>query len=131
MKIQLAYKFTGENKEELQEILQKVIELLRDKGHETYAPIFDFSYEGKTKEEIYTGTLDKLDESDAMFVLIRGEEKSEGMLVELGYAIAKKKKIILAIKKGIESRTRYYAQIIIEFRDIPDMLNKLKKLEIR
>jgi len=131
MKIQLAYRFTGENKEELLDILKKIIQILKEKGHETYTPVFDFNYEGKTKEQIYTDALDKIDENDALFVLVRSEEKSEGMLVELGYAIAKKKKIILVIKKGVDSRTKYYTKTIIEFQDIPDMLNKLRKFDIK
>lgn len=128
MKIQLAYRFTGEDPEKTKILLKKIVEIFQGNGHETYTPIFDFNYGGKTKKQIYTDALDRIDENDALFVLIRGGEKSEGMLVELGYAVAKKKKIIIAIRKEVESRTLFYADKTIIFEDEEDLLNKIKEI---
>jgi len=41
----------------------------------------------------------EIEKSDAIIALGESEEKSEGMLLEIGYAKAKNKKLILAIKK--------------------------------
>lgn len=51
------------------------------------------------------------------------------MLLEIGYALAKKKKIILAIKKDIETTfIRAMADEVIEFEDVKDLSRKLGEL---
>ena len=66
-----------------------------------------------------------------IFIFIKSHEKSEGMLIETGYAFAKKKKIFLVIKEGI--KTTFIHQIankVIEFKDIEDLLIKLKEFSV-
>ena len=53
------------------------------------------------------------------------------MLIEIGYALAKKKKIILAMKEGVNFYfTEDIADKVIEFSDIKDLLIKLEILKI-
>jgi len=131
MKIQFAYKYTGENIEELFEILKNIYSILNEKDrHEIYVPVFDEN-KPETEDKILEHTLEKLNHMDLLFVLIRSEDKSEGMLLEAGYAFAKRKKIILAIQKDIKnSRIRDIADKIIDFQDFEDLYNKLKDLKI-
>ena len=53
------------------------------------------------------------------------------MLIEIGYAIAKGKRFILAIKKGVETTfIREIADKIIEFETLEELYSKLKKLKV-
>ncbi|MCX6804336.1 MAG: hypothetical protein NTY48_07280, partial [Candidatus Diapherotrites archaeon] len=57
---------------------------------------------------------------------------SQGMLVELGYSIAKDKKLILAIQTGIkESIFRRQIGTVIEFDNIEELKNKLENMLLK
>ncbi|MBR9706245.1 hypothetical protein GOV14_04370 [Candidatus Pacearchaeota archaeon] len=131
MKIQLAYRYTGEDPDKLKEILKSIIAILEEKGHETYTPILDSDSSSMSKQEIYTDALRKMDDTDILLVYMSSSEKSEGMLVELGYALGKDKKVILCVDKTVdETRVRYFTEDIIEFEDVNDLYDKLKALDI-
>ena len=132
MKIFLSYRFTGEKPEVLKEIIHNLCGSLEKAGHVTFCSFWkgDFYKENKfTNKQILIYALDELDASDVYLAFIKSEDKSEGMLLEAGYAIAKKKKIYLAIKKGV--RTVFLAEMadmIIEFDDLEELYNKLARL---
>lgn len=134
MKIQLAYKFSGQDEKELVRTLTRIANKLEKFEHEVYFACKDedlFRDKNYTPKQILIHALNKLDNADCLFVFVRSKEKAEGILLETGYAIAKKKKIILAIKKGI---MRYFtgaiANQIIEFNDEDDLINKLEEIKI-
>jgi nucleoside 2-deoxyribosyltransferase len=133
MKIALSYKFTGENYDELKEFLDKVCSSLKKAGHEprrTYTKKQEFNKNKTPLKEIMITALDFIDNSDCHLVIINSQEKSEGMLIELGYSYAKRKRIILAIKKGIKTTwIRELIKEVIEFSDINDLCNQLKKIK--
>ena len=133
MKIQLAYKFSGEDEEKLVRTLTRIAEVLENSGHEVYFACKDedlFRKNNFTPKQILVHALKKLDDADCLLVFVRSKEKAEGILIETGYAIAMNKKIILAIKKGI---MRYFtgsiANQIIEFEDIDDLIKKLEQVK--
>ncbi|MFW6282711.1 MAG: hypothetical protein ACOC1P_01490, partial [Minisyncoccales bacterium] len=66
------------------------------------------------------------------FGIIRSEKRSEGMLIEIGYALSKNKKLIIAIKEDVKDKTYLdeLANIVIVFKDIHDLYNKLRELEL-
>ena len=73
--------------------------------------------------------LKELDNSDVYLAFVKSEDKSEGMLIEAGYAIAKNKKFWLAIKKGVHTVfLREMADKIIEFENLEELYKKLSKL---
>ncbi len=52
------------------------------------------------------------------------------MLLEIGYALAKKKKFVLAIKEGVRTVfIREMANQIIEFETLDQLYSKLSKLK--
>jgi nucleoside 2-deoxyribosyltransferase len=131
MKIQLAYKYTGEDKQKVVSLLEKVRETLKKRGCETYVPVFDKSVP-ESKKELFNRTLNKIDEQDILLVLLFSEDKSEGMLLEIGYCLAKQKKFILAINKDIKNtHLRDLADDIIEFLNLEDLIEKLKNLDFQ
>ena len=129
MKIQLAYRFTGENEEELIKQLKKIKVVLENNNHSTYIPILD-PKRSKEKKDLFLNTLKRLDSAEAILALIKSEEKSEGMLMEIGYAWGRDKKLILAINKDVKNtHLREFADTIIEFSDINELYEKLKNLK--
>ena len=134
MKIFVSYKFTGEDREELKEIIGNICSSLEKAKHPSFCSFWkgDFFNENKfSHRQILEYALNELDKSDAILALVKSEEKSEGMLIEIGYALAKNKKFILAIKKGLKTTfIREMADEVIEFDDINDLTNKLSKIKI-
>jgi len=133
MKIFLSYRFTGEKTEELKEIIEKLCLSLKKSRHNNYCSFNseDFYKLNKfTNKQILEHALDELNNSDCILAFIKSEEKSEGMLLEIGYAKAKNKKFILAIKKGIKTTfLREIADKIIEFDNIAELTKQLENLE--
>jgi len=129
MKIQLAYRFTGEDTEKLLEELKKIKVILEAKGHEVYIPVLDLD-KPEDKKELYLGTLDKINNTDIFLALIKSEDRSEGMLMEIGHAFGAGKKIIAAINNTVNNtHLREFAEEVIEFNDIEDLYNKLEGFE--
>jgi nucleoside 2-deoxyribosyltransferase len=129
MKIQLAYRFTGENEEELLEQLKTIKSILEKNNHQVYIPILDPN-RPREKRDLFLNTLKRLDSAEAILALIKSDEKSEGMLMEIGYAWGKDKKLIIAINKNVKNtHMREFADITIEFLDINDLYKKLEKLK--
>ena len=82
------------------------------------------------KKDLFLNTLKRLDSAEAILALIKSEEKSEGMLMEIGYAWGRDKKLILAINKDVKNtHLREFADTIIEFSDINELYEKLKNLK--
>ena len=133
MKIFLSYRFTGEDPKVLKETIQKICNSLDEAGHNHFCSFWkgDFFNENKfTYKQILEHALEELDLSDVYLAFIKSEDKSEGMLLEAGYAIAKGKKFILAIKKGIYTVfLREMADQVIEFKNIEELCEKLKNLK--
>ena len=72
-----------------------------------------------------------IDKCDAYLAIIKNENKSEGLLIEIGYCLANKKKIILLINKSVKNTyLRNIANKVIEFNDRNDMISKLKALKL-
>jgi nucleoside 2-deoxyribosyltransferase len=115
--------------EELNPILMSIINTLRIGGHDVYCSVEDaewFSQRGLTNGDIMRHALGKVDESDILLAFIRSEERSEGMLVEIGYALARGKYVVLAIREGVRTTSlRELADNVIEFVDTDDLIKKL------
>ncbi|MFH1358805.1 MAG: nucleoside 2-deoxyribosyltransferase [archaeon] len=130
MKIQLAYKMTGENREEVIEMLKEIKSILEEKSNEVYVPELNPD-RPKTKKELYLDTLRKLDSADVLLAIIKSDDKSEGMLMEIGYAMGKDKKVVTAIWDCVkQTHLRELANQVIEFNNIDNLYKKLKEVDI-
>ena len=128
-KIFISYKFTGENKKELEKEIKSICNSLGKKGHSSYCSFLDKNLEGKEKEDIFKSAMDEIDKSDTLFVFLKKEDSCEGMLMEIGYAMAKKKKIILAIKKDVKNtHLRELIEEVYEFDSLKDLEGVIEKL---
>ncbi|MDD5750587.1 MAG: nucleoside 2-deoxyribosyltransferase [Candidatus Pacebacteria bacterium] len=130
-KILLSFRYTGENIEEVKETMQKIGQSLAKAGFENFCSFEReefFKENNFTKRQILEYTLKELDACDYILAFIRSEEKSEGMLLEIGFGLAKNKKLILAIKKGAKTVFLHdLAEQVIEFETLDDLYARLEK----
>ena len=130
----LSYKFTGEDINELTETLGKILSALRSVGHTVYCSIEDekwFRENHRTNKEILKHALERLDKSDIILAFVKSDQKSEGMLLEIGYMMAKGRSFALALKR--ETKTTFLAELaepLIEFDSIDDLCDKLTKVNL-
>ena len=128
----LAYRFSGESDDVLNERLSLTVESLKQAEIDAYCNFFDnHVMDSKTlsKRQIIDKAFKKIDESDGLFVLIASNDKSEGQLFEVGYSIAKGKKIIAAVQENVTTYVSDLADEVIIWSDLPDLGTKLKELK--
>jgi len=117
MKIYLAYKFTGEKRTVLKSDLNAIIRTLESAGHTVFCAFQQetlFQQHHYSAKQIMDSSLPHLRAADILLAYIKSPEKSEGMLLEIGYAYALKKPIYVALKQGIVTHfiTAMAAQVI-------------------
>lgn len=105
---------------------------LTEIGHEVFCS-FDreqyFIDNHFTGKQIVEYSLEKMNSCDAVLAYIKSPEKSEGLLIEMGYAIAKKKGIYLLTGPGV--KTNYLHEIAINhlnFSSPEEIAQKTKAL---
>ncbi len=131
-KIFIGQAVTGHNVAALQNEMEKIYSVLKQKGFSVYSTLEE---EGKN---IFKKAGDwvihgfkQIDSHDIFLVIVRTEHKSEGLLMEIGYALSKGKKIILAINENVKNTyLRDFTNYVIEWKNLEDLLNKLSKLKV-
>lgn len=81
--------------------------------------------------EIMTHALKIIDDCDFLFVLLTGPEKSEGMLMEVGYCLAKGIPVLVAVKEGVEGT--YLPKMtdhVIVWADQSDLAHQIATLDL-
>jgi len=130
----ISYRFTGEEPKELKKTLLQIHETVEKAGHEHYSTIFDseqFADKRWSGKQIMEKAFNEIDKSDLVLFFVKSPEVSQGMLVELGYTLAKNKRVILAIQKEIrDSIFRRHIDEVIEFEDLEELKNKLTGLSL-
>jgi nucleoside 2-deoxyribosyltransferase len=132
-KVFISYRFTGENRVKLKKTISQIHDSIEEAGHGHYSTIFDseqFANEKWSGKQIMDKAFAEIDDSDLILFFVKSHEISQGMLVELGYALAKKKKIMLAIQKDVQDIIfRRQIKETIEFKNLEDLKEKLCKLK--
>ena len=131
-KIFIGQAVTGHDINTLKAEMEKIYSILKQRGYSVYSTLEE---EGK---DIFKKAGDWvihafkcIDDNDVFLAIVRTEYKSEGLLIEIGYALSKKKKIILAINKNIKNTyIRDFTDHVIEFDDFKDLINRLSKTKI-
>jgi nucleoside 2-deoxyribosyltransferase len=131
-KIFLGQAVTGEDRDFLRVESDSVCSVLKEKGHDTYCTVLEEAgFEDNSNKDKIRHAFEKLDSYDSILAIVRSDKRSEGLLMEIGYCIAKGKQIIVAMKNGVKNTYLHeIADKVIEFEDIDDLLNKLKELEL-
>jgi nucleoside 2-deoxyribosyltransferase len=132
MKIFIAHKVAGEDLNKLKVVMEGIAKALEKAGHGYYCTFIDETnnpkkFKGWKTEDFMFDALKILDNSDAILVYVNSFERAEGPLIESGYALAKKKKIILAVNRNIPTAfLRGISTKVIEFDDITDLCKQLE-----
>jgi nucleoside 2-deoxyribosyltransferase len=106
--IYIAYRFTGVPKEQLDQLVTPVMNILHKQGHNVFCNyIFDDLYikEKYTLKDIMIHCYKHLDTQETVLCLIDTDELSCGMLLELGYAFAKNKNVVVCSRENCEIGT--------------------------
>jgi len=130
MKIFIGQRVTGENITNLKNESMKLVEVLKSNGHKPYCTFLESNgFDNKSNKEKMDIAFKKIKDSDLFFAIVRNENRSEGLLMEIGYSIAKKKIIYLAINEDVQNTyLREIAKKVIEYKNFEDLLNKIKEL---
>lgn len=120
---------TGQSVADLNSELEKIYEVLEDRGHSSYDTLREGDrFEKKSKLKIMEHAFAEIRGCDAFLAIVRSEKKSEGMLMEIGYCLANRKRIVLVIKRDVkDTYLRELADVVIEYEDSEDMIKKLKE----
>ena len=125
MKFFLSYRFTGEDPVKLKPILESIQKALEARGHTNYCT-FEWQSHFRDKKlsnrEILHHAFAELLGADVLLAFINSPEKSEGMLLEIGYALGKGKKVYVLIRRGVETVfVRAIADRAIEFDKVDEI----------
>ncbi len=107
MKAFIAYRSSGEDPGVLEPLLTAVRDALSKKGIDAYCTFFNeqaFKDKSLTPRQILKHAFKVIDGSDFLFVLQSSDNKSGGMLIEIGYTLAKGIPIAAAVKNNLEFR---------------------------
>ena len=130
MKYFISYKFTGIDETTLKETIGLVCSKLEEIKVDYYCTLADedfFKTQGFGVKEIFTHALKKLDECNAVLTIVDTESKSEGLLIEAGYAKAQNKPIFLAKRKGVYTHSlNGVATTIFEYESFENLCENLK-----
>lgn len=106
MNIFLSYAFSGEDEQRVAARLAAVTAALTIHAHHVYCFHFDAARQpGQTQAERMHIALANLQKYDTMLVLGTSPRRSEGMLMEVGAAIAMKKRLIYAQHESAHGTT--------------------------
>lgn len=133
-KVFIAFRFSGENVKKIMPLLLVVRDSLKRKGIEAYCTLFDehrFKDKSMDAKEIMAHAFSIIDTSEILFVVQTSEERSEGMLLEMGYSIAKRKLIIVATKSGVHNTyLPEMGTIAFEWSNLEDLSEKIGNLHL-
>lgn len=129
----IAYRHTGEDILELEQRISTIDIALAAKGIKAYATLFDeseFQKNHTSAGHIMEKAFQKISAMDGLFVLIAGSEKSEGQLIEVGFALALKKPVIVARQKDAKTYVHELTNLSFEYDDLSDLSKKILELNI-
>lgn len=129
----VAYRFTGEDPDVLHDRMSTVVDSLKKVGIDGFCNLFDEKEYQKSKfgaKEIMDIAFNKIDNSEGVFVVIASDDKSEGLLMEIGYAYAKKKHIIVAVHEDATTYAPSIGNQSIVWRDNKDLAAKIEAMKL-
>jgi len=131
MKIFISYRFSELPKEELEKMLDPVCNLFKSHNIQVFCNFYKDDYykqNGYTVKEIMDDCFLMIDQYDLVLCLVDTPKPSCGMLLEVGYALAKDKLVFVCSRKGCEIDTlcrmadenisyENYDELILELKD--------------
>lgn len=133
MKTLIAHRVSGEDIKTVEKLCSKVAKSLNNAGVDNvYCTTLDANCDHialgprATMKYVFKHIL----ECDFLFVLMTSEEKSEGLLMEVGLASGNNLPIIVAVKNGIKNTfVPQMADLVIEWGNESDLCQKVESTD--
>lgn len=126
----ISYRFSDIPIDELKGLIDPIYNLLKDNNVDVFC---NFYYEDHYSEHKYTGRqvmehcFENIDKKDTILCLVDTSKYSCGMLLEMGYSMANKKKIVVCFREGCEIDTlNQMVDHSIFYKDYNQLLDKIK-----
>jgi hypothetical protein len=133
MKAFIAYRSTGEDPKLLEPLITSVRDALTDKGIDAHCLFFDEQIiieNNYSPRQILDYAFKFIDGSDFVFALQSSDNKSGGMLMEVGYSLAKDIPIVAAVKKGLEFKLiSNVADVTLPWTDNSSLIEAIQNFE--
>jgi len=130
----VAYRHTGEDPEVLNKQMNAVRKGLKKAGiefHCTYFEEDEFQDRKMGAREIMEHAFSVLDKCSCLLVILSSEEKSEGMLMEIGYCFARQIPIVVAQSSEVsKSYVPQMAQTVISWQTYAELESGLEGLTL-
>lgn len=131
MKTVISYRYNGEIIKDLEVLLVNVCSAFKFAGINPYCVYFEHYKNSRDRSpaEMMQLAFSHIDNSDFLFVIQASEARSEGMLIEIGYAIARDIKVVVATKKGVSNTyLPSMGDYAFEYVDIQDLIQQIKEI---
>lgn len=131
MKIFVSFRYTGETYESLVEFFRPVCDTLERAGHTVFCSLWkeeSYKQQGLSPRDMLFDTCNEMNSRDALLAVVRSSDRSEGMLMEVGYALAKKKPVYAAVHADVFTYIPDVAHKSIRFSTSAELLTKLSDL---
>lgn len=130
MRVYIGYKYRNfKDKEGLKVLLAKVSDELTSLGHKTFIlgrDLFQWKHHRSPSKSLKP-IMSNMHKNDVFLAIMECDSKSSGLLFESICAKILGKKIILAVKKGINPKPFiYFSKDIIEFENYDNLLVSVK-----
>ncbi|MBI4268209.1 hypothetical protein HY627_00050 [Candidatus Uhrbacteria bacterium] len=138
-KIFVAYRFTGEDPTILSAMISQVTAALDTAGYDcvsSFAEERAFQSRSMNAGAINQEMCRRIADCDAFLAVVKDDQRSEGMLIEIGYRSAlfdqgiKRIPFILAVQRSATTCLRDMADTVIEFETIKDLFHQLEALDL-
>ncbi len=131
----VSYRHTGESEEVLSELLAGIRDALKNADVEVYCTFFDeaeFQNKKMGPRQIMDHAFELISARDLLFVVQISDNKSEGMLMEIGLAIAKKIPVVVATHDLVGyTYVPDMADFSFRFADINDLKAKISDIDFK
>lgn len=134
MRCVISYKYSGADKKRLNQLLSSVANALEELGQEYFCLEFVreevIAEAGEYSEHIMLKrALAEIDTCDYLLVVYDQQEKSAGMLMEIGYAIAKNKPVYMLINNNVApGYVQDMADAIASYNCVEDIKSSVDRL---
>ncbi|TAK89124.1 hypothetical protein EPO04_03425 [Patescibacteria group bacterium] len=133
MKTFIAYRHTGEDPAALEKLLGSVRSAFDQAGVSAYATFFDetvFQAKSMGAKEIMSHAFAVINESDFLFVIQSSDSKSEGLLMEVGYCLAKGIPVVVATHQNVKhTYLPEMATLSISWVGPQDLISKIAEVD--
>ena len=132
MSVFISYRFSDIPIEELRKLIDPVYNIFKSNNVDVFCNFYKDAYymENKyTAKQIMDDCFKEIDNRDIILCLVDTDKYSCGMLLEIGYALAKNKRIVVCFRKGCEIDTlKAMANEVRIYEDYDELIESLDQV---